>query len=139
MHQVTADFISNSGMAFNPDKCFTFGNTAVAGCIGSIQNHKSQFRLVGGSTKLDKKKGWTEVEQKRAETWQKIIENVRFLPIGWFQKLTIIDSIMSQLTFGQGTHKLHLPPNSATSLRATVIRTLLNATFYDASPAIIFH
>ena len=45
---------------------------------------------------------------------------------------------MSQLTFGQGTHKLHLPPNSATSLRATVIRTLLNATFYDASPAIIF-
>ena len=138
MHQVTADFISTSGMAFDPDTCFTFGHPSVPGSIGSIQNHKSQHRLVGGSIELDKKKGWTEVEQKRAETWQKRIENIRFLPIGWFQNLTLIDRIMSRLTFGQGTHKLHLPSQSATSLRATVIRTVLNATFYDASPAIIF-
>ena len=42
------------------------------------------------------------------------------------------------LVLGQGTHTLHLDQNLARSLRACVFRTLLNTTFYDASPGIIF-
>ena len=45
---------------------------------------------------------------------------------------------MSQLTIGQGTHSLHLTPANTTNLRATVICSLFNSTFYDCSPAIIF-
>ena len=98
----------------------------------------NQFRLVGGSIKINQKSGWTGLEKSRICTWTKSIENVRLLPISWQQKVQIIQSLMSQLTFGQGTHQLHVTPQNATSLRATVIRALLNSTFYDASPAIIF-
>lgn len=45
---------------------------------------------------------------------------------------------MSQLTYGQGMHILHLNQDKKRALRACVIRTLLNQTFYDASPTIIF-
>ena len=50
----------------------------------------------------------------------------------------MIQSVMFQLTFGHGTHTSHITPQQLTNLRATVIRTLLNADLYDASPCIIF-
>lgn len=138
MHQITANFINDAGMTINPNKCFTYGHKCIAGCIQSIPHHKNQFRLVGGSVKINRKHCWTDLEQSRADNWKLSVSNERFLPISWQQKVSIIQSIMAQLTFGQGTHQLHLTPPKITSLRAVVIRTLLNADFYDASPAIIF-
>jgi hypothetical protein len=48
MHQVTADFIQDAGMAINLNKSFTFGHEAIASCLRRIPTHKKQFRLVGG-------------------------------------------------------------------------------------------
>ena len=138
MHQITAEFVNDAGMKINPEKCFTFGHKSVSGCLRLIPSHKQQFRLVGGSIKLDNKHHWTDLEQSRAEQWKQSIQNIRPLPISWQEKSTIAQSFMSQFTFGQGTHKLYLTSKKTTHLRATVIRTLLNTDFYDASPAIIF-
>ena len=63
MHQLTADFVNDSGMTLNSDKCFTFGDKSVAGCLRNIKTHKSQFRLVGGSIKIDDKNCWSELEK----------------------------------------------------------------------------
>ena len=138
MHQVTAEFISDAGMDINPNKCFTFGHKSVSGCVRKIPFHKNEFRLVGGSIKLTNKTCWTELEQTRADKWKITVGNVRSLPVSWQQKVHILQSCMSQLTFGQGTHQLHIASQTLTTLRATVIRTLLNRNFYDASPGIIF-
>ena len=138
MYQTTAEFISDAGMSINPSKCFTYGDPCVAGNSKKIPQHKDQFRLVGGSVKINKKKGWTEFEQSRANTWKNSVSNIRFLPISRQQKAHMIQSVMSQLTFGHGTHSLHITPQQLTNLCATVIRTLPNADYYDASPCIIF-
>lgn len=65
MHELTAKFITSSGMTINLSKCFTFGHKCVARSIPAIQLHKSQFRLVGGSVKLDNKSTWTKLEAER--------------------------------------------------------------------------
>ena len=53
MHTITDGFISDAGMTINPNKCFTFGHTSIAGSITHIPHHKNQFRLVGGSVKIN--------------------------------------------------------------------------------------
>ena len=59
MHQLTAEFVNDAGMTINTDKSFTFGNKCVSQSIRSIPAHKNQFRLVGGSIKINQKSGWT--------------------------------------------------------------------------------
>ena len=132
-------FISDAGMNINPNKCFTFSHKSVSSCVRKIPFHKNDFRLVRGSIKLTNKACWTELEQTRADKWKNTVGNVRSLPASWQQKVHILQSCMSQLTFGQGTHQIHIASQTLTTLRATVIRTLLNRNFYDASPGIIFY
>lgn len=45
---------------------------------------------------------------------------------------------MAQLTFGQGTHTSYCNRDDKRSLRASVIRCLLNQKYYDSSPGIVF-
>ena len=79
---------------------------------------------------------WTQLEQQRQSKWQTTVSNVGLLPVGWFSKVRLLQSTMSQLTYGQGMHILHLNQDKKRALRACVIRTLLNQTFYDASPTL---
>ena len=137
-HEITSEFVKFSGMQLNERKCFTFGHKAVSACLPQIDSHKSQFRLVGASIKLDKKPMWTALERERRSNWQSTVENIAKLPIGWFGKVKILKSTMGKLTFGQGTHTLSLAKDDKRSLRASVIRCLLNQLFYDSSPTIIF-
>ncbi len=134
MHDSTASFISSCGMTINHSKCFTFGHKCVVDSIPAIQSHRSQFRLVGGSIKLDNKSSWTKLEEERVNKWKSTVCNIRALPTGWFTKVKILKATSTQVTWGQGTHKML----SLRGLRACVVRTLLNETFYDASPGIIF-
>ena len=53
LHDVTSSFVASCGMTLNHSKCFTFGRKSASDCIPAIQSHRSQFRLVGGSVKLD--------------------------------------------------------------------------------------
>ena len=138
MHDVTSSFVASCGMTINHSKCFTFGHKCVVDCIPVIQSHRSQFRLVGGSVKLDNKSSWTKLEEERVNKWKFTVGNIRALPTGWFTKVKILKATSTQLTWGQGTHKLNFTLQTLRSLRACVIRTLLNTTFYDASPGIIF-
>ena len=47
--------------------------------LPQITTHKSQFRLVGASVKLDSKKGWTDLEKERRTRWQQTVRNVGLL------------------------------------------------------------
>ena len=132
------NFIRDAGMTLNQDKSFTFGHKSITAVIPCVKSHKHQFRLVGGSVSVNQKGSWTELEQSRQRTWQNTTERIRHLPVCWFTKVKILQSARTQLSFGQGTHTWHLDQNLARSLRACVFRTLLNTTFYDASPGIIF-
>jgi hypothetical protein len=138
LHNITAEFIRDAGMTLNQNKSFTFGHKSITAAIPSIKSHQQQFRLVGGSVSVTQKGSWTELEKSRQRTWQSTTDRIRHLPVGWFTKVKILQSTRTQLSFGQGTHTLHLDKNLARSLRACAIRTLLNTTFYDASPGIIF-
>ena len=138
MHDLTAKFITRCGMTMNLSKCFTFGHKCVLDIIPAIQSHKAQFRLVGGSIKLDNKSSWTKLEEERVTNWKSTVGNIRALPTGWFTKVNILKASSSQLTWGQGTHKLNFSSQTLRGLRACVIRTLLNESFYDCSPGIIF-
>ena len=42
------------------------------------------------------------------------------------------------MTFAQGMHELYLNKDHSRKLGASVVRCLLNETYYDASPAIVF-
>ena len=137
-HKHTTDFVQHTGMQLNAQKCFTFGDRCVEDSLPQITTHKSQFRLVGASVKLDSKKGWTDLEKERRTRWQQTVRNVGLLPSGWFTKVKIIQSTMSQLTYGQGTHSSHCNKDDKRTLRASVIRCLLKQKFYDSSPGIIF-
>lgn len=125
-------------MKLNPNKCFTFGNKVVKACVPDITQHHTQFRLVGGSIKLSSQVGATELELDRRASWQRTIDNIRLLPVRWARKVKVIRSSMAKLTFSQGTHELSLNKDQYRKLRATVIRCLLNESFYDSSPGIIF-
>ena len=138
MRDLTAKFITRSGMTMNLSKCFTFGHKCVLDTIPAIQSHKSQFRLVGGSIKLDNKSSWTKLEEGRVTKWKSTVGNIRTLPTGWFTKVNVLKASSSQLTWGQGTRKLNFSSQTLRGLRACVIRTLLNESFYDCSPGIIF-
>ena len=122
----------------NAQKCFTFGQTCVANSLPHIASHKTQIRLVGASMKFDANKEWTALEKERRARWKNTVKNVGLLPIGWFAEVKIIQSTMSQLTFGQGTHTLHCNRDDKRSLRASVVPCLLNQKFYDSSPSIVF-
>lgn len=138
LHDMTSAFVASCGMTINHSKCFTFGHKCVSDCIPAIPSHRSQFRLVGGSVKLDNKQSWTKLEEERVDKWKTTVACIRALPTGWFTKVNILKATSTQLTWGQGTHKLHFNPQFLRTLRACVIRTLLNVSFYDASPGIIF-
>ena len=58
-------------MQLNAQKCFTFGDRCVEDSLPQITTHKSQFRLVGASVKLDSKKGWTDLEKNDAHVGNK--------------------------------------------------------------------
>ena len=137
-HKITAEFVQQSGMQLNENKCITFGDKCVSALLPQIDSHKTQFRLVGASIKLDKKPAWTQLERDRKEKWQSTIHNSGKRPVGWFSKVKIIQSTMGKLTFGQGTHTLHMGKDDKRSLTASIIRCLLNQHLYDSSPAIIF-
>jgi hypothetical protein len=137
-HKHTSDFVQHTGMQLNAQKCFTFGDRCVEDSLPQITTHKSQFRLVGASVKLDSKKGWTDLEKERRTRWQQTVRNVGLLPSGWFTKVKIIQSTMSQLTYGQGTHSSHCNKDDKRTMRASVVRCLLKQKFYDSSPGIIF-
>ena len=132
------EFVDRAGMKLYPNKCFTFGNKVVKACIPDITQHHTQFRLVGGSIKLSSQVGVRELELDRRASWQRTIDNIRLLPVGWARKVKIIRSSMAKLTFGQGIHELSLNKEQYRKLRAAIIRCLMNESFYDSSPGIIF-
>ena len=126
MHDVTSSFVASCGMTINHSKRFTFGHKCVVDCIPVIQSHRSQFRLVGGSVKLDNKSSWTKLEEERVNKWKFTVGNIPALPTGWFTKVKILKATSTQLTWGQGTHKMNFSLQTLRSLRACVVRTLLN-------------
>ena len=63
---------------------------------------------------------------------------IRYVPKGWFTKVKLMQKYTSQLTWGQGTHSLSLTVNRQRALRASVIKSFLNASDYSASPKVIF-
>ena len=121
-HTHTTEFVQHTGMQLNAHRC-------VAESLPQITAHTSQFRLVGARVKLDSKKGWTDLEKERRTRWQQTVKNVGLLPSGWFTEVKIIQSTMSQLTYGQGTHSSHCNKDDKRTLRASVIRCLLNQNF----------
>ncbi len=137
LHQHTCDFVRQVGMTMNHRKTFTFVNSKRFFLL-NVDAHKEQFRLVGGSIKFSSKTTWTQLEQQRQDKWQSTMARIRYVPKGWFSKVKIMQNYTSQLTWDQGTHSLSLSVNRQRSLRASVIKSLLNVTDYSASPKVIF-
>jgi len=87
-----------------------------------------------GATRLaDSQAGATELEQSRRESWQRIIQTIALT-----RKVQTIQSFLPKMTFAQGMHELYLNKDHSRKLGASVVRCLLNETYYDASPAIVF-
>ena len=64
LHAITEQFVGATGMTLNHRKRFTFGSPKAKSLLDQITTRKEQFRLVGGSFKLDGKHNWTQLEQE---------------------------------------------------------------------------
>ena len=138
IHNHTHMFASAAGLKINASKTFTFGHQCIEKSLPSIQNHKDAFRLTGGVVKVSPKQCWSELEAQRAQNWSDTTKSIRKLPVGWFAKVSLLQQRSSQLTWGHGTHKLSLSKSELRTMRADVVRCLLNADDYRASPTAIF-
>ena len=137
-HQHTRRFVDLTGGHINCDKSFSFGHQSLKGSVPSLPNHEQHFRLTGGTVKMSQKACWSQLEQSRATKWNRTVNTIRHLPVGWFTKVTCVQRAMPQLTFAQGTHQLHVGRDQVRHLRADVIRCLLDQDFYIASPWAVF-
>ena len=138
IHYSTQKFTSTAGLQINLKKTFTFGHKSLKNAVPQIQDHQSVFRLVGCSIKIPQQLMWTPSEQKRMLEWVKVVQRIQTLPQSWNAKVSILQSIMPKLTFGQGMHVLHASKDVMRSMRATVVRALLNAYNYNPAPNVIF-
>ena len=50
----------------------------------------------------------------------------------------VCQSVMSQLTFGQGMHALEVAKDNLRTMRASVVRVFLHEEHYSASPLALF-
>lgn len=82
VHQIASTFATDCGMSLNKDKSFTFGDKCLAESISSLPNHTKQFRLVGGSISIQKHSNCS-----RQQKWQRTVETIRRLPVGWLTKV----------------------------------------------------
>ena len=138
LHQSTQNFAASTGLKINNDKTFTFGDPALKNLLPSIPVHKETFRLTGGVVKVTQQKCWTDLEKQRASKWTTTTRAVRTLPVGWFTKVKILQQGIPQLHWGHGTHRLALDRDQLRTMRANVVRCLLNKDEYCASPLAIF-
>lgn len=138
VYKETDKFSSLAGMTISKKKSFTFGDKAFRGCVPQVQEHMDTFRLVGCNIKIKHIKRWTPLENSRFLDWKLVIQRIRPLPISWFEKVNLIRSMMPKLTFGQGLHCLQIPKDVARTMRATVIKTLLNADNYNSAVNAVF-
>ena len=63
---------------------------------------------------------------------------MRIFPVSWQQKAALIQSMILKFTFGQGMHALHVSRDTGRTMRATVLRTLLDADNYNSAPNAVF-
>ena len=138
VYEHTQQFSTSAGMTINKHKSFTFGSKDFRGCVAAIPDHAETFRLVGCSVKTKAAKHWTPLEDKRYHDWKVVIQRIRNIPISWHEKVHLIRTMMTKLTFGQGLHSLHVPKDTAPAMRATVIRTLFNVDNYNSAPNAVF-
>ena len=138
VHASTQQFSNRSGLKINCGKSFTFGHHSLQGSLPSVPCHKQTFRLTGGTVKLSPEPCWSQLEQEKAAKWSASVANIRRLPVGWFTKVTWLQRVFPQLTWAQGTHRLVLPRDQARTLRAKVVRALLDIDDYSASPHVMF-
>ena len=115
----TQKFTSTDGLQINLKKTFTFGHKSLKNAVPQIQDHQSVFRLVGCSIKIPQQLMWTPLEQKRMLEWVKVVQRIQTLPQSWNAKVSILQSIMPKLTFGQEMHVLHASKDVMRSMRAT--------------------
>ena len=66
------------------------------------------------------------------------VASIRRMPVGWFTKVEWLQRVSPQLTWAQGTHSLALIRDVASSLRAQVVRALLDVDHYSATPHVVF-
>ena len=138
VYDSTHKFTSVAGLQINAKKTFTFGPKTFQKSVPQIQQHETVFRLVGCSIKTSSSFMWTPLEQSRLKEWTTVIQRIQNLPQSWATKVQIMQSVMSKLTFGQGTHFLQVSRDVLRSMRATVVRALLNAYNYNSAPNVIF-
>ena len=136
--QSTQQFTSVAGLCISKSKTFTFGNNSFKQSVAQIQDHQTVFRLVGCCVKISHSPSWSPIEQKRLVDWTKVVQRVQNLPQSWQVKTHILQSVMSKLTYGQGMKMLHVSKDTMRSMRATVVRALLNTWNYNSAPNIIF-
>ena len=134
----TQHFAQAAGLKINAGETFTFGHKCVQNLLPSIPTHKDAFRLTGAVVKVSQKRCWTELEQQRAARWSATTKAIRSLPVGWFTKVRLLQQRSTQLSWGHGTHKLAITKPQIRTLRANVVRCLLNTDDYCASPMAIF-
>lgn len=122
----THQFVTRSGLKINGVKSFTFGHNSLKGSLPSVLGHKQSFRLTGGTVKLSPEPCWSQLEKEKEAKWSASVANIRRLPVGWFTKVTWLQRVSPQLTWAQGTHRLALSKDHARTLRAKVVRALLD-------------
>ena len=138
VHSHTHQFVTRSGLKLNCVKSFSFGHQSLRGCIPSLPNHKRSFRLTGGTVKLDAKPCWTQLEKLKAAKWSSNVASIRRMPVGWFTKVKWLQRVSPQLIWAQGTRSLASTRDVARTLRAQVVRALLDVDHYSASPHVVF-
>ena len=108
VYDSTHQFTSVAGLQINTKKTFTLGPKNFQNSVPQIKEHETVFRLIGCSIKISPSFMWTPLEQKRLKEWTVVAQRSQHLPQSWVVKVQILQSIMSKLPFGQGTHFLQV-------------------------------
>ena len=137
-HDSVQHFAELTGGLLNHGKCFTYGVSEIANTVQQIRHHKETFRLVGGSITCGESTSWTPLIQKRVDGWIASATACGQLPLGWKARSHAQQQLMSKLTWGQGTHTLHIPTSRLSTMRATMARALLRVRYYSVTPMALF-
>lgn len=101
-------FTQLAGLKINMKKTFIFGPKQFAHAVESIKEHQETFRLVGCSVKsVSASHSWTPLYREIPPAGVATDNEANFpAPQGWMTKVQVCQSVMSKLTYGQGTHFL---------------------------------
>ena len=138
-HRIVKSFEEIKFGEISAKKCFTFGHPSLKGKIDPAYEHRTAFRLVGGSFKTE---GAPEteaaLEQGRFGKWSDTVLKMRHCPLPWRDKARMLLASKGQATFGQGTHIFSISEPDLVKIRSNIMRAMFSTDFYSMNTHLTF-